>query len=209
MKHFILAVTYTWWRGDALPALSPLPGLRCERLTDSGLLAELHGLAPDKINARLADANTAYVAYLHDEPAAYGWSGANHVGVANLIWPIPSGSRGLWNFVTLPAFRGRGIYPLLLQAILRMEETVVEKFWIGHRIDNIASQRGIEKAGFQLLNHVVLTPEEKIRLAPVNFPERAYGDPQGMHYGFVDLLPAEMTPFDFGNLSDDELELPE
>ena len=74
MPYSIIAKTYTWWRGDALPPLPPLPGLRCERVTDVALLAKLHHVEPVKIETRLADANTAYVAIFEDEPAA-AWLG--------------------------------------------------------------------------------------------------------------------------------------
>lgn len=156
MTHSILAMTYTWWRGDDLPPLRPLPEFRCKRVADVPLLARLHNLEPAKIEARLEDANTAFVAYLKDAPAGYGWSGAKSVGVADLFWPIPPLNRGLWDFFTLEEWRGYGIYPHLLQAILRREQGETEKFWLGHRVDNYASRRGIEKAGFHLVNYVFL-----------------------------------------------------
>lgn len=201
MTYFIMAMHYTWWRGDALPPLAPLPGLRCEPTTDVALLARLHDQAPEKIATRLADANTAYVAFFGDEPAGYGWSGANAIGVGDKFWPITPPNRGLWDFATLPAFRGRGMYPHLLQAILRREEHEAEKFWIGHRIDNIASQRGIEKAGFQLVSFAVLTPERQIRQVPRVQGERGYGEPQGKHFGFVEVANQDLAPFDFTHLS--------
>jgi len=67
---------------------------------------------------------------------------ANEVGAGDIFWPITPPDRVLWDSATMPAFRGRGIYPQLLQAILRREESEAEKFWVGHRADNIASQRG-------------------------------------------------------------------
>ena len=61
---------------------------------------------------------------------------------------IPPGERYLWNFVTLKAFRGLGIYPRLLQAIVRAESATAEKFWIAYAPENHASGAGIGKAGF-------------------------------------------------------------
>lgn len=205
MTYHIMAMHYTWWRGDVLPPLAPLPELHCEPVADVALLARLHDLTPEKIETRLADANTAYVAFFEDEPTGYGWSGANAVGVGDTFWPITPPDRGLWDFATLPAWRGRGIYPHLLQAILRREAGEVEKFWIGHRLDNIASQRGIEKAGFQLVNFAVLTPERQLRQVPRVQGERAYSDPQGMHFGFVEVADDDLMPFDFDNFSGVEL----
>lgn len=85
MSHSIMAITYTWWRGDELPNLLPLPEFHCERSTDVLLLADLHNLNPAKIEARLDDENTAYVAYIKDEPVGYGWSGAKSVGVGDVF----------------------------------------------------------------------------------------------------------------------------
>lgn len=205
MPYSILALTYTWWCGDNLPALPPLPQLRCESVVDVPFLAELHQDEPAKIETRLADANTAYVAFIGDEPAGYGWSGAWSVGVADVFWPIPPHSRGLWAFYTLEGWRGHGIYPRLLQAILRREQGEAEKFWIGHRADNHASRRGIEKAGFQLVNYVVMTPEGQLRLVPRGNLQRSLDDPQGIHFGFIDALDEEMAIFNFGELQGEDL----
>ena len=207
MTYHIMAITYTWWRDDDLPPLPPLPDFRFERVVDVPLLARLLNVEPIKIEKRLADANSAYVAFIEDEPAGYGWSGANSVGVADIFWPIPPQSRGLWDFFTLESARGRGIYPHLLQAVLREEQDEAEKFWLGHRVDNYASKRGIEKAGFALVNWVVLTPERQLRLVPRGNLARSYGDPQGRHMGFVEVADADMEVFNFGDLSDDDLHL--
>ncbi len=203
MSHSILAVSYTWWRGDELPPLPPLPEFRFERVADVPLLSKLHHLEPAKIEARLNDANTAYVAYIEDQPAGYGWSGANSVGVGDMFWPITPPDRGLWDFFTLESARGRGIYPHLLQAILCLEQDEAEKFWIGHRVDNHASKRGIEKAGFQQVNFVVATSERQIKLVPRGNLARSHGDPQGRHFGFVEVVDEDMTVFDFDNLTDE------
>src|SRR5262249_35635739 len=45
-------------------------------------------------------------------------------------------------------WRGLGIYPRLLQAILAREAGEAQRFWIGHVRENRASGRGIVKAGF-------------------------------------------------------------
>jgi GNAT superfamily N-acetyltransferase len=207
MTYHILAITYTWWRGEDLPLLPSLPDFRCEPVADVPLLTKLLNVEATKIEARLADANTAYVAFIQDEPAGYGWSGANSVGVGDMFWPMPPNNRGLWDFFTLESARGRGVYPHLLQAILRREQPVAEKFWLGHRVDNFASKRGIEKAGFSLVNWVVLTPEQQIRLVPRGYLARSHGDPQGRHFGFVEVADADMEPFDFSNLSEGDIEV--
>jgi hypothetical protein len=70
----------------------------------------------------------------------------------------------LYGFVTHPDWRGRGIYPHLLQTMLRTEEQ--ESFWIMHLLENTASQRGIHKAGFRLAGRLSFFPTGGLGLIP-------------------------------------------
>lgn len=52
------------------------------------LSAGLTGLTLTNNNpAALAQGSTFYVVFFQDEPAGYGWSGANEVGVGDIFWP--------------------------------------------------------------------------------------------------------------------------
>ena len=73
-------------------------------------------------------------------------------------FPLPPGERYLWDFATLPEWQGRGVYPRLLQAIIRLEADAVQRLWIGHDADNDASRKGIERAGFQVVGAVYGDP---------------------------------------------------
>jgi GNAT superfamily N-acetyltransferase len=73
------------------------------------------------------------------------------IGELGIKLQLASGERYLWDFVTLPDFRGQGIYAGMLQAILATEADA-QRFWIGHDFGNVASARGILKAGFQPVN---------------------------------------------------------
>jgi hypothetical protein len=48
----------------------------------------------------------------------------------------------------MEAFRGLGIYPALLQYIIRREREKANHFWIVHAPENNSSLKGIKKAGF-------------------------------------------------------------
>jgi len=50
--------------------------------------------------------------------------------------------------VTLPAHRGKGIYPRLVDAIVQAESREAHRFWIAYAPENHASGAGIRKAGF-------------------------------------------------------------
>jgi GNAT superfamily N-acetyltransferase len=201
MTYFIMGYEYTWWRGDELPRLPPLDGFCSEPADDTQLLALLHNVDIPSIETRLSAGNTPYVAFLQDKPVAYGWSATKTVGIAEvgLEWRLTPDDRGLWDFVTLEGWRGRGIYPKLLQAILRAEEARAERFWIGHRADNDASKRGILKAGFQLSNIEVLTPDYQPRSVPRGNRQRALVSPLGKHLGLIEVDDKDMALFDFEN----------
>ncbi|MGH9176090.1 MAG: GNAT family N-acetyltransferase, partial [Vicinamibacterales bacterium] len=77
----------------------------------------------------------------------------------------------LWGFVTVPAWRGQGIYSALLQAILCGE--AADRFWIGHDIGNTASARGILKAGFTSVGAAVQCADGVLRYRRASDDERS------------------------------------
>ncbi len=137
-------------RTDATPAKAPLPGLSVHRETDVAVMAALQSRTEAEIAARFAAGNRAYVATVFGLPAAWGWvaTGSAAIGELKASFEVASAERYLWNFVTLPAFRGRGIYPRLLDAIVATEMDEAEWFWIAYAPENRASGTGILKAGF-------------------------------------------------------------
>ena len=112
----------------------------------------MENLEDSEIERRLNEGNQVFLLRVGGEPAAYGWSasGPAHMGGISLAFEVPPGERYLWDFKTLPAFRGMGLYPLLLQTIMRRQSAEAEWFWIGHAQRNEASRQGILKAGFRL-----------------------------------------------------------
>jgi GNAT superfamily N-acetyltransferase len=178
-KQITLGCAYHWWQGNPLPELSPLPGFAARLVTDKGLLAQLHELDEATIQARFDEGARCYVAFLNDTPVGYGWVGTKvgHIREIGLEWTLGEPDCILWDFATLPAYRGRGVYPHLLQAIIRAESTHTERFWIGHQGQNVASQRGIQKAGFILHNLTLLTSEGQVVQQPQGDLARAMADP--------------------------------
>ena len=148
----------TWWRGDSLPKLPSLPEFSARRATDLPLLEQLTHLPEPILTARFDAEHDIVVAFLADEPAGYGWLARRSGGIEELDYrfDLPDGNGYLWDFVTLPAWRGRGVYPHLLQTIVR-QEAGIERFWIGYQAHNLASARGIQKAGFQVVGDLAMT----------------------------------------------------
>lgn len=137
-------------RTDPIPSLAPLAELRVRRETDAEVMAVLQGRTVAEITRRFADGHRVYVAWRGDERAAWGWVATRVARIGELArsFSIPAGERYLWNFVTLTAHRGVGIYPRLLDAIVQAESAEAERFWIAYAPENHASGAGIRKAGF-------------------------------------------------------------
>jgi len=137
-------------RRDPVVEQAALPGLTVRREHDVLPMSALQERTREEIERRFAAGHRAYVAYAGDEPAAWGWVATRsaEIGELAMAFDIPAGDRYLWNFVTLPAHRGRGIYPRLLDAIVGAESGEADRFWIAYAPENRASASGIKKAGF-------------------------------------------------------------
>ena len=149
-----VGLLWTWWRGDELPELPVLPSsspLFAAASHDVETVAELLETTSEVIEKRLQEGQRAYLATVETNPVAVGWSitGQAGFGGGRKTFHVPVRNCYLYDFVTHPSWRGRGIYPCLMQDILRIESIENERFWIIHHIDNTASEQGIRKAGFQ------------------------------------------------------------
>jgi len=166
---------YAWWPGDPLPPLLELPGFAAAPVTDDAAFAALSGLGATEIAARRANGDRPYLATVAGVGVGWGWSATRRLAIGELgiARDLPPTERYLWAFETLPDWRGRGIYPRLLQAILRHEERDGARSWIGHDPGNDASARGILKAGFGRVGAIYRTSAGGYLLAPVGPLDRA------------------------------------
>jgi GNAT superfamily N-acetyltransferase len=166
---------WTWWLGDPSPERAPLPAFRAGRANDVDLLIRLTGLGAGEVRSRLESGHRAYVAWLDDRPTAYGWvaSMAASIGELDLAFGLPAVDRYLWDFVTLPEWRGRGLYPRLLQAILAEESAGGRRFWIINAPENAASAAGIAKAGFRPVGELSFLADLGVGALPYRTDERA------------------------------------
>ena len=121
----------------------------------------------------------------HRDPVAFG------VLDAGLHWELEPGECGLWDFATLPAWRGRGMYPCLLQAIFE-QEAEARSFWIGHLGENTASRRGICAAGFQLIGLTVVNAAGVWLEVPRGPEGRAYANPMAQGLPFTNAADEEI-----------------
>ena len=137
-------------RNDPTSPFPPLPGFSVRREMRAEVMAGLQNRSELDMGRRLWDEHRAYVASIDGEDVAFGWVATDMamIGEIDSAFLIPKGQRYLWNFVTLPGYRGKGIYPRLLDAIVRAESIEAELFWVAYAPENYASGAGIHKAGF-------------------------------------------------------------
>ncbi len=140
-------------RDEPTPRMSPLTGLEVRREQDAEVMAILQGRTESEMASRFAAGHRAYVATIDGMVTAWGWVATSSATIGELkaSFVVSSADRYLWNFVTLAAFRGRGIYPRLINAIVAAESVEAERFWIAYAPENRASGTGIAKAGFTLV----------------------------------------------------------
>jgi GNAT superfamily N-acetyltransferase len=138
------------------------------------MLAELNRITIKDVGARRQAGHRPYVAYLHGTPVAYGWVATREasIGELDLTIALPPSDRYLWDFATLPEWQGRGLYPRLLQAILR-QEAEAERFWIIYAPENLPSGAGMHKAGFTPAAELSFDADRQVRLAPLGALVRA------------------------------------
>ena len=164
---------HAWWRGDPLPALPLIPDLHMEPTDDVRRATDLLPLPAAEVEERMRLGHQLWLACVGGDLVAWGWNATRQfaIGELGIARSLPPGTRYLWDFVTVPERRGRGLYPRLLQAIVASEPTV-DQFWLGHDLDNTGSARGIAKAGFAEVG-LLYRGDRGFALVPTGPPERA------------------------------------
>ncbi len=166
----------TWWRDDRLPDLAPLPSFSVHLSTDAQLIARLADLSLQKVDSRFQNGSRLYLAFVDEIPVAYGWVATERGNMreVQVSFKLPARNCYLWDFLTLPAWRGRGIYPRLLQAIIRQETHFFDRFWIGTVPGNTAAEHSIINAGFHFVADFVISADGRAcGITPFEDSERA------------------------------------
>jgi GNAT superfamily N-acetyltransferase len=163
-EPFCVGVLYVWKRGDPLPAVDVPAGFSVVRSERPEVLARIGGIDRDEVESRIRDGHVPYVASVSGGPVAYGWSAWRRasIGELGLSFELAPGDRYLWDFMTMPDWRRRGIYRRMLQEILKVERDAASRFWIGHDLDNVPSGKGILGAGFTTVGGVWIVDGEPV-----------------------------------------------
>ncbi|MAT39838.1 MAG: hypothetical protein CL946_09570 [Ectothiorhodospiraceae bacterium] len=106
---------------------------------------------------RLAAGHYAVVGYWQETPAHISWLADDYLRIDEIgfEWRMPEGVGCIYDCRTLPAFRGKGIYPAALMYVC--ERTLGQQHrqvWIYCEKGNKSSLRGIQKAGFEYAGSV-------------------------------------------------------
>jgi GNAT superfamily N-acetyltransferase len=105
---------------------------------------------PENIRERFARGDTCHGFFHSGQLVTLGWSGANYMEL-NIGETLECPNAwGLFDFVTMPTFQLRGYYTDALKQLARLaHEGGFKSLWIAVHPANIASIKGIERAGFR------------------------------------------------------------
>ncbi|MBK8021929.1 MAG: GNAT family N-acetyltransferase [Chloroflexi bacterium] len=163
----------TWWASDPVMDLTPLSDFHAALAADDAQLAAINQITVAEVEQRRRAGHRPYIGYMDGMAVTYGWVATREasIGELNLVFPVATDSRYLWDFATLPNWQGKGLYPRLLQTIVQAERA--ERFWIIHAPENLPSGAGIQKAGFQPVGQLSFQHDNSLGLIPFELPDRA------------------------------------
>jgi RimJ/RimL family protein N-acetyltransferase len=114
---------------------------------------------------RMQNGRTGYVVEIEraigHEMVSYGWvsSRMERMGDTGCGFQPPHDDVWLYDFATVPDYRGHGYYPLLLRHILHtLAQKGTRYAWIGTAPGNDTSARSIARAGFTKAGHTRYHP---------------------------------------------------
>lgn len=145
--------------------ISLLPHVTFERIDlafAARLAQNLSATQVTEVEQRLAGGRRCYTAWAEDRLAGYGWVSFQHeevqeLGVRLQLQPCEA---YIWDCYTFPAFRQLHIYAALLVWMLQqLGEEGLCRAWIGANMDNLPSQRGIDRAGFTRVADLLISRE--------------------------------------------------
>ena len=131
------------------------------------LIEAMGGNASADILNRFETGRRCYAAWVEGKLAAYGWVSFDeeYIGELKLRLKLVPGEAYIWDCVTLPAFRRNYLYSALLTYILKeLRAENLCRVWIGADLDNVASQRGIARAGFMAVADLEIARVLALRL---------------------------------------------
>lgn len=110
---------------------------------------------PEGIRQRYERGEVCEGFFVKDDLATLGWVSRGYLELDVGTTLSLGGAAGLYDFVTLERYRGRGFYTSALRQLLRLlGNEGMAAIYIAVDPGNVASIRGIERAGFKLERHI-------------------------------------------------------
>jgi hypothetical protein len=165
----------TRWKGDGSPELRPLPRLQVKVPSDHATLTHLNRIDRDEVYAKRSAGHRPYMAYVNGTAVGYGWVATESasIGKLKLAVSLPPADRYLWDFATLPEWRGQTIYPPPAASHPGEGINLGDRFWIIHAPENTPSGAGMNKAGLLPVGILSFRADGGVSLAPTGPTERA------------------------------------
>ena len=107
---------------------------------------------------RLHAGKQCYIARIEGKLAAYCWVSFQEesIGELGLRLRLDQGDAYIWDCATLASYRGQRLYPALLAFMLvELQQAGLQRIWIGMNADNLPSQSGVARAGFQPVAEII------------------------------------------------------
>lgn len=123
------------------------------------------------VRVRLEEGNRAMLALTTDgRIAGYGWIRHGAIRIDDLPFrqPLPPDHAYIWDCLTTPAQRGRGIFPGLLRFMLAtLQREGFHQAWAGVAPGNEPSMRAFARAGFRVVAQIgVMRGQVRLRTLP-------------------------------------------
>ncbi len=125
---------------------------------------------PGHAARKLAEGCLGYIGQVHLPQSdsllavSYGWVNlkGETLGPTGFAFRPPATDVYLFDFATMPDYRGRGYYPAILSYILgELKAQGYKRAWIGTAPGNAVSARSIARTGFQLVGYSNIIPQPK------------------------------------------------
>ncbi len=116
------------------------------------LAAAMEFADPAPVLQRFRLGRHCYVGRCEGRLVTYGWITFDEelIGGLDLRVRLLPAEAYIWDCATLPGYRGQRLYPALLAHMQReLQRAGYRRIWIGMDADNLASQAGVVRAGFQ------------------------------------------------------------
>jgi ribosomal protein S18 acetylase RimI-like enzyme len=163
---------------EPVPPL-PVTGIHfafCAPGQEAALAAAMHE-PHATARARVAEGGSAALALTADgRIAGYGWIryGAIRIDDLPLRLPLPADHAYIWDCLTVPELRGRGIFPGLLRFMLAalQQRKGTRQAWAGVAPGNDASLHAFARAGFRVVAQIGMAQGRvRVRTLPTARPD--------------------------------------